>query len=176
MGFVIVMKFLHYPERIFTLFQKVSHIIQIACHRSVFTVSANLFNESEIGQAFYCSVNSLPVYAAFFRNHSPRGKTRTVFVVAVPKQTTVNGKVPRLQIQIKYSIRNHKEILVWHSILLSKIYVGLAKIQDSILLQTTKKDPHIHRTVTQTSERNWFALKCSVPMYVRVLKLKKINR
>lgn len=48
MGLVIDKNLLHYLERIFTLFQKVSHIIQIACPCSVLTVSANLFNKFEL--------------------------------------------------------------------------------------------------------------------------------
>lgn len=39
-----------------------------------------------------------------------------------------------------------------------------------------QKDPHIHGTETQMSERHWFAFKCSVPMYVRVLRFKILSR
>lgn len=119
MGFVIDTKFWHYPDREFTLFQKACHIVKVACHCSVFTVAMNLFYKTEIRQVFDCRINGLSINSAFFRNHSAWGKARTVFVVAVPNQTTVNRKIPRLQSQIKYSIRNHKKVFVFHVFLLS---------------------------------------------------------
>lgn len=48
MGFVIDKNLLHYPVRRFSLFQKVGDIVEITCLSSVLTVSANLFNKSEL--------------------------------------------------------------------------------------------------------------------------------
>ena len=62
MGFVIDWKFLHYPERIFTLFQEVSNIVEIACPCSVLTVSANLLHKTKGRKIFDSRVNCFPVY------------------------------------------------------------------------------------------------------------------
>lgn len=68
MDFVIDMERLRYPHGIFTLFQKAGDIVKIACPRSVFTVSANLFNKSESRQAFDGCINGFLIHTAFYCN------------------------------------------------------------------------------------------------------------
>lgn len=68
MGFVIDKNLLHYPGGRFTLFQKAGNIVEIACPRSIFTMSTNLFNKSELRQTFDGRVNGFLIHTAFFRN------------------------------------------------------------------------------------------------------------
>ena len=119
MGLVVDRNLLHYPGGRFTLFQEVGNIVEIACPRSVFTMPTNLFNKSESRQIFDSRINRFLIYTAFFCNQSSWRKALHFFV-AVIKQTTVNGKISRLQSQLKYFICDHKEIFVLHSILLSQ--------------------------------------------------------
>lgn len=119
MGLVTDMERLHYPDRIFTLFQEVGNIVEIACPCSIFTMSANLFHKTECGKIFNSRINCFPVHLAFFCNEPPRWKTGTSIIIAVPEQAAVYGKIFRLQSEIKNLVGHHKEILMQHCILLS---------------------------------------------------------
>lgn len=110
MGFVTDRNLLHYPDRIFTLFQEVGNIVEIACPCSIFTMSANLFYKTDVDKSFNCRVNCFPIHTTFFCYKPPGRKTGTGIIVAVPEQTAIYDKVPRLQPELKDSVGYHKKI------------------------------------------------------------------
>lgn len=109
MGFVTDRNLLHYPDRIFTLFQEVGNIVEIACPCSIFTMSANLFYKTDVDKSFNCRVNCFPIHTTFFCYKPPGRKTGTGIIVAVPEQTAIYDKVPRLQPELKDSVGYHKK-------------------------------------------------------------------
>lgn len=96
MGFLLDRKFWHYPKERFTLLQKACHVVEIACPRSVLTVSLNLFYKTEGLEVFNGRVYGFPIHTALLCNDSPWWKAGAILAVAVPKQTAVHGEVPRL--------------------------------------------------------------------------------